>query len=52
MDAIWRDLRHVKRQGAKVKLDATMAHVPVELQQKWIAEHMKKYHADQVASAN
>ena len=43
----------VKRQGAKVELDATLAHVPVELQKKWIAEHMKKSHPDyQVASTN
>ena len=43
----------VKRQGAKVELEATMAHVPVKLQQKWIAEHMKKYHPEnQVASTD
>ena len=43
----------VKRQGAKVELDATLAHVPKDLQKKWVAEHMKKYHPDvQVAAAN
>lgn len=43
----------VKRQGAKVKLGATMAHVPVDLQKKWIAEHMKEHHPEvQVASSN
>ena len=43
----------VKRQGAKVELDATLAHVPKEVQKKWIAEHMEKYHSEkQVASNN
>ena len=43
----------VKRQGAKVELDATLAHVPKEVQKKWIAEHMEKYHSEkQVASSN
>lgn len=43
----------VKRQGAKVELDATLAHVPKELQKKWIAEHMDNYHSEkQVASSN
>lgn len=43
----------VKRQGAKVELDATLAHVPVDLQKKWIAEHMKKSHPEyKVASTN
>ncbi len=37
----------VKRDGAKVNLDATLAHVPVDLQEKWVAEHMTEYHADQ-----
>ena len=37
----------VKRDGAKVNLDATLAHVPVNLQEKWIAEHTAEYHADQ-----
>ena len=37
----------VKRDGAKVSLDATLAHVPADLQKKWIAEHMAEYHADQ-----
>ena len=32
----------VKRQGAKVELDATLAHVPADLQKKWIAEHEAK----------
>ena len=43
----------VKRQGAKVELDATLALVPADLQKKWIAEHMEKHHPDQqVASTN
>jgi predicted metalloprotease with PDZ domain len=43
----------VKRQGAKVELEATLAHVPAELQKEWIAQHMKKSHPDyQVASTN
>ncbi|MGD9020609.1 MAG: PDZ domain-containing protein [Lysobacterales bacterium] len=43
----------VKRQGAMVELDATLAHVPEKLQKKWIAEHMKKYHPDyQLAATN
>ena len=43
----------VKRQGAKVELDATLAHVPKDVQKKWIAEHMKEYHPDfQLASNN
>jgi C-terminal processing protease CtpA/Prc len=37
----------VKRDGAKVSLDATLAHVPKDLQKKWIAEHMAKAHPDQ-----
>jgi len=37
----------VKRDGAKVKVDATLAHVPAKLQKKWIAEHMAKAHPDQ-----
>jgi S1-C subfamily serine protease len=37
----------VKRDGAKVDLDATLAHVPADLQEKWIAEHMAEYHGDQ-----
>ena len=43
----------VKRQGAKVELDATLAHVPKDLQKKWIAEHMKSDHPEfQVAAKN
>ena len=43
----------VKRQGAKVGLDATLSHVPVKLQKKWIAEHMKEHHPEvKVASNN
>ncbi len=37
----------VKRDGAEVSLDATLAHVPVDLQEKWIAEHTEEHHADQ-----
>ena len=37
----------VKRDGAKVSLDATLTHVPKDLQKKWIAEHMAKAHPDQ-----
>lgn len=41
----------VKRQGAKVELDATLAHVPKDVQKMWIAEHMKENHPEfQVAS--
>ncbi len=41
----------VKRQGAKVKLHATLSHVPEELQAKWIAEHMSEDHSEtQMAS--
>ena len=41
----------VKRQGGKVKLKATLGHVPDELQAEWIAEHMSKNHSDtQMAS--
>jgi hypothetical protein len=36
----------VKRKGAKVKLQATLSHVPDELQAKWIAEHMSKSHPE------
>lgn len=36
----------VKRQGAKVKLQATLGTAPAELQAKWVAEHMKEYHPD------
>ena len=37
----------VKREGAKVSLDATLTHVPSDLQKKWIAEHMANAHPDQ-----
>lgn len=41
----------VKRQGGKVKLQATLTHVPKELQAKWIAEHMSDSHSEtQMAS--
>lgn len=41
----------VKRQGGKVKLKATLGHVPNELQAEWIAEHMSKSHSkSQMAS--
>ena len=42
----------VKRQGAKVELDATLEHVPADLQRKWIAEHMEKHHPDQQVASN
>lgn len=42
----------VKRQGAKVELDATLAHVPVDLQKKWIAEHMEAHHPETQVAAN
>ena len=42
----------VKRQGAKVELDATLAHVPKEVQKKWIAEHMEKYHSEKQLASN
>jgi C-terminal processing protease CtpA/Prc len=41
----------VKRQGGKVKLDATLGNVPKELQAKWIHEHMETHHPEfQMAS--
>jgi predicted metalloprotease with PDZ domain len=41
----------VKRQGGKVKLQATLVHVPEELQAKWIAEHISESHSEtQMAS--
>ncbi len=36
----------VERAGSKVKLEATMGNVPVEIQKKWIAKHMATYHPD------
>jgi predicted metalloprotease with PDZ domain len=42
----------VKRQGAKVELDATLAHVPADLQKKWIAEHMQKHHPETQVAVN
>jgi S1-C subfamily serine protease len=36
----------VSRQGGKVKLKATLGHVPEELQKKWIAEHMAEQHSE------
>jgi len=36
----------VKRQGGKVKLQATLGHMPKEMQAKYIKEHVKKYHPD------
>jgi predicted metalloprotease with PDZ domain len=41
----------VKRDGEKVNLAATLAHVPADLQEKWIAEHMAEYHGDQQLAA-
>ena len=32
--------------NAETELDATLAHVPVDLQKKWIAEHMKEHHPE------
>ena len=40
----------VSRQGGKVKLHATLGHVPKEMQAKWIKEHVNKYHSEQMAS--
>ncbi len=41
----------VKRQGGKMKLQATLGHVPDEMQAKWIAEHMLQSHGEtQMAS--
>lgn len=41
----------VSRKGGKVKLHATLGHVPQELQAKWIAEHMSESHSNtQMAS--
>ena len=36
----------VKRQSGKAKLEATLGHVPENLQAKWIQEHMAKYHPE------
>ena len=41
----------VKRQGGKVKLEATLGNVPKDLQAKWIQEHMSNNHPEmQMAS--
>lgn len=41
----------VKRQGGKVKLEATLGSVPKDLQKKWIQAHMTDYHPEmQMAS--
>jgi C-terminal processing protease CtpA/Prc len=41
----------VKRDGEKVKLDATLSSVPKDLQKLWIAEHMDHSHPEfQMAS--
>lgn len=41
----------VKRQGAKLKLEATLGSVPQDVQAKWINEHMKNNHPEmQMAS--
>jgi predicted metalloprotease with PDZ domain len=37
---------YVKRDGEKVKLQATLASVPKDLQKLWIAEHMEHSHPD------
>ena len=42
---------YVKRDGEKVKLQATLASVPEDLQKLWIAEHMEHSHPEfQMAS--
>jgi predicted metalloprotease with PDZ domain len=41
----------VKRQGEKVKIDATLGKVPKDVQKEWIAEHMEHSHPEyQMAS--
>jgi hypothetical protein len=41
----------VKRDGEKVKLEATLGNVPKDLQKQWIAEHMQHSHPEmQMAS--
>ena len=41
----------VKRQGGKMKLDATLGNVPKDVQAKWMNEHMKDNHPEyQMAS--
>jgi C-terminal processing protease CtpA/Prc len=41
----------VKRKGGKVKLEATLSNVPVDVQKKWIQAHMTDYHPEmQMAS--
>jgi predicted metalloprotease with PDZ domain len=42
----------VSRQGGKVKLNATLGHVPEELQQKWIAKHMSEQHSGTQMASN
>lgn len=36
----------VDRQGNEVELEATLSHVPQDLQKKWITEHMKTNHPE------
>jgi S1-C subfamily serine protease len=36
----------VKRQGGKVKLDATLGNVPKDVQAKWMHEHMDNNHPE------
>lgn len=36
----------VKRDGGKVKLEATLGSVPKDMQAKWINEHMENYHPE------
>lgn len=41
----------VKRKGGKVTLDATLSHIPKDVQKQWIAEHMTDNHPEmQMAS--
>jgi S1-C subfamily serine protease len=41
----------VKRDGEKVKLEATLGSVPKDVQEQWIAEHMEHSHPEfQMAS--
>jgi hypothetical protein len=41
----------VKRDGEKVKLEATLGNVPEDLQKQWIAEHMQHNHPEMQMAA-
>ena len=41
----------VKRDGEKVKLHATLANIPTDVQKEWIAEHMQHNHPEMQMAA-